>query len=146
MKSLSFTWVLLVLIVTAAAVYYFYPMIGGGDLRWRGGETRTFEWRFTEVLDGSGTAGAVQTTVTLVAGGAEHEIGTFDGSCFDIKESSWTLQEGELAGAICWWAGGGNEVGVFRDRGETVVKVGQLDEGTAETPGFRGNFETVLTI
>lgn len=87
-----------------------------------------------------------QTTVTLFADGSDVYTGTFTGSCSTIDGTSWTLQEGEVGGVVCWFAGGGNEVGVFSENGDYVVKVGDLDEGGAETPGFRGNFKTIVEL
>ena len=69
-------------------------------------------------------------------------VGQYNGSCSEIAGSSWTLMPGETSGVICWYAGGGHEVGVFGNE----VRVGELDEGSAESPSFRGNFKTVFTL
>ena len=58
----------------------------------------------------------------------------------------WSLYESEKTGVICWWAGGGSDIGIFEEGGKLVLKVGSLDEGSAEIPGFRGNFQTIATI
>ncbi|MEK7068304.1 MAG: hypothetical protein AAB964_00635, partial [Patescibacteria group bacterium] len=62
------------------------------------------------------------------------------GNCFSVAGSSWELLENELTGAICYSAGGGKEIGVFEEGGTLVLKEGEVEEGGAETPGFRGNF------
>ena len=105
-----------------------------------------WQWQFESA--GEDVSGAPKTKVTLQNGVTGYQVGTYLGSCVDIKASSWKIaeDEGELAGAICWWAGGGNEIGVFSEEGKAVVKVGVLDEGSAETPAFRGDFVTLFEI
>lgn len=106
----------------------------------------SYEWQLTELPEHPAAPGVPRTGVTLAANGKTYPVGEFDGSCFVIEGSAWQLQENESSGVICWWAGGGSEVGVFNENGKPVVKVGQLDEGTAETEGFRGNFQTVVQL
>jgi len=109
-------------------------------------ETRVFTWNITELGEHPSAPGIPRSVVALTSGGKTYPIGEFDGSCFEIEGTAWTLYEGEKTGVVCWWAGGGSEVGVFEENGKFVVKQGDLDEGTAETPGVRGNFRTILTI
>ena len=87
--------------------------------------------------------GMPKTKVGLVANGKEHNIGTFGGSC---AQQVSDLLPNEKEKVVCWWAGGGQEIGLFDEGGKTVVKVGDVDEGSAETEGFRGNFQTLLTL
>jgi len=93
---------------------------------------------------------APQTAVSLEVSSdgsvKKYAIGEYIGSCSEIGDSNWTLLENELTGVICWWAGGGNEIGIFKENGELVVKEGELDEGNAEIEGFRGNFKTLFAI
>jgi len=107
-------------------------------------EATTYSWEFTDL--GEDATGMPSTEVTLKVDEKRYPLGTFAGSCFEIAGSSWTLQAGEKAGVICWWAGGGEEIGLFEENGSVVVKKGQLDEGDAETPGFRGNFQTLIQL
>jgi hypothetical protein len=107
---------------------------------------RSFVWNITELGEHPSAPGIPRAGVTLTTGGRTYPIGEFNGSCAEIDGTSWTLYEGEKTGVICWWAGGGSEVGIFEEDGTIVVKEGQLDEGSAETPGFRGNFKTILTL
>jgi hypothetical protein len=109
----------------------------------------TSQWQW--VFDEAGTekaSGAPITRVALRNGETSYLVGTFTGTCMDMRTSSWKLHEdeAELAGAVCWWAGGGNEIGVFSEDGVAAVKVGELDEGDAENAPFRGNFTTLFTI
>lgn len=84
--------------------------------------------------------------VSITYKGEKRVVGTYPGSCSIVEDSSWPLLENELTGVICWFAGGGSEVGVFYEDGKRVVKVGALEEGTAETEGFRGDFETAFAL
>ncbi|MFZ2555990.1 MAG: hypothetical protein WAZ27_01515 [Minisyncoccia bacterium] len=106
-----------------------------------------WQWSFAPAGEDA-ASGAPKTTVTLRNGETSYSIGTYIGSCVDMQASSWKLaeDEGEIAGAVCWWAGGGQEIGVFSEDGKAVIKVGDIDEGDAENPGFRGNWRTLFEI
>lgn len=105
-----------------------------------------FTWNITELGENPAAPGTPRTAVSVTSGGKTYPVGEFNGSCAEIDGTSWVLVEGEKTGVICWWAGGGSEAGVFEENGKMVVKVGILEEGSAETPGFRGNFQTVATF
>jgi hypothetical protein len=106
-----------------------------------------WQWQFDPAGEDPAT-GIPKTNVTLRNGSTSYSIGATEGNCFDVAQSDWKLltEEGELAGAICWWAGGGTEIGVFSDDGRAIVKIGDVDEGTAEGGGTRGNFRTLFAI
>lgn len=97
-----------------------------------------FEWSF--VQSGTRPSGAPSTDVTLRVAGVDVPLGTYVGECFAIPGSSWPLLKDELTGAICYWAGAGTEIGVFEEGGSLVLKEGDIEEGSAEVPGVRGNF------
>lgn len=103
------------------------------------------KWIFTSAGEDK-ASGAPLTKITLQAGDKTHELGLYQGSCSEIKDSSWELLESEQEGVICWWAGGGTELGVFREGKKLIVKKGILEEGTAEGGGFRGDFKTFLEL
>ena len=105
--------------------------------------TPTITWNISELPEKDGIP---RSSVTLAANGKVYQLGEFDGSCFEVDASSWPLMPGEIAGVICWFAGGGSEVGVFEEGGSYVIKVGILEEGTAEIEGFRGDFQTIASI
>ncbi len=106
-------------------------------------DAREYAWKFEDTE----RAGPVpHTRVILETNGKTYPLGEYEGSCFEIAASAWGLSEGELSGAICWFAGGGSELGVFKENGKLVVKKGDIEEGDAENPGFRGNFKTVLEL
>lgn len=104
-------------------------------------------WSFTESAPEDPMAGP-QTAVMLIAEGTgrTYDLGTYAGSCSSIEATQWQLLAGEKTGAICWWAGGGTEIGIFEENGKLVVKAGDLEESTEETSGLRGNFKTLFEI
>lgn len=104
----------------------------------------TYEWSFKSLPEDA--QGIPQTAVMLSVDGAAREVGTYEGSCMVIEGSSWKLLDGEHAGAICYFAGGGTEIGVFEENNTMVVKQGFVDEGSAEVAGTRGGFKTLFTI
>jgi hypothetical protein len=101
------------------------------------------EYRFVMEQATSSNEVMPRTTVSIAFGKEVRAIGTFDGSC---SEMDTDLLPNEESKVVCWFAGGGNEIGVFGESGVRVVKVGDLDEGSAEVDGFRGNFKTVLDL
>jgi hypothetical protein len=107
--------------------------------------TPTFAWTFKD-MGTDGGSGAPKTEVSLAMNGKVFPLGTYDGSCAEINGSSWKPVSGETTGVICWFAGGGTELGVFEENGKLVVKKGALDEGDAETAGTRGNFQLLLSL
>jgi hypothetical protein len=105
-----------------------------------------FAWEFKD----AGTDQAAQAPLTTVSikkmDGSVRTIGTYQGSCATIDGTSWSLLQGESSGVICWWAGGGTELGAFNESGTTVIKSGGIDEGSEEDPGVRGNFKTLFSL
>ncbi len=99
-------------------------------------------WTFEEVGDVNGVP---QTRVAVDIHDEFVPIGVFEGNCGDMQGSAWKLAPGATEGAICWFAGGGTEIAVFHEGDKHVVKSALLEEGTAETAGFRGEFVTVLS-
>ena len=102
-------------------------------------------WEFG-IMNENPETGAMMREVSITYKGVKRVVGTYPGSCSIVEESSWPLLENELTGVICWFAGAGTEVGVFYENGVRVVKVGSLEEGTAEISGSRGGFETAFAL
>ncbi|MEK7628122.1 MAG: hypothetical protein AAB421_01750 [Patescibacteria group bacterium] len=140
-----------VLIVAGGAFFALRPLLpaqgdGIGDVDMSGvNEAHTdvvvYQWIYED--QGEDSAGAPTTKVSLITGGRKHDIGVFQGSCND---SNTDLLEGEQMKVVCWWAGGGKEIGIFTENGVSTVRVGDVDEGSAEAPGFRGNFKVVTEL
>ncbi len=108
-------------------------------------KVESYKWTFEEKGQEKGT-GAPLTEVSLSYGGSTKVIGTYQGSCSVIDNKAWTLLSGEKSGVICWFAGGGSEIGVFEEGGKLVVKEGFVEEGDAETSGSRGGFKSVFSL
>lgn len=109
-----------------------------------GGTAPVITWEFKDITDAASLTPI--TAVTILVDGTPREIGNLEGSCSAIGDSSWTLLPGEYAGAICYFAGGGTEIGVFKEGEGYVVKQGMVEEGDAEIPGSRANFTTLFTL
>ncbi len=110
--------------------------------------TARISWRFTDAGEEDGIP---YTDVTVTINDEPYTVGKFQGSCAEVGASGGVdgrgLLAGELAAAQCWFAGGGNEIGIFaNEAGGIDIMVGVLDEGTAETASFRGDFEVRQTI
>jgi hypothetical protein len=85
-------------------------------------------------------------SVGLEVKGKSYEVGKFSGNCFVIEESEWELLENELSGVICWWAGSGEEVGVFHENGVLEIRKGKLEEGGEGDENFRGDFLKIFQV
>lgn len=82
--------------------------------------------------------------VLLLAGETQQtiDLGTYAGQGMEIATTSWTPPEGAVTAAIFWWAGGGDEVSVFRTApGTLTVRHRTIDE----VAGY-GEFEDMTTI
>lgn len=105
-----------------------------------------FEWEFSPA-GGDPVTGAFKTSVVLLVEGEQHELGMYSGSCSVLGgDFSWERAPGEVTGVICYFAGAGDELGVFYENGDYVVKKGVIEEGSEETPSFRGNYETLFAL
>ncbi len=158
------TVIVVVLIVAAVGVYYWYGHRTAPATQETAqvSETATQQgvpqatstasmgkhavtWKFDTVSEDKET-GAIKTKVTVTWDGVSHDGGTYQGSCAEVDGSNGTLSEGEVSGALCWYAGAGDEIGVFSENGGFVLKHGDQQEPSGEGDGFRGNFKTLLTL
>ncbi len=87
---------------------------------------------------------ATSTKVTVTVWDKSYNVGTYAGSC--APRSHDGFGKDEVSGITCWWAGGGDDIGVFNTDGKVTIQHRTLDEGTAESSGIIGNFETVISI
>ena len=109
----------------------------------------TYSWQLAPAANDA--SGNPQTDVSLDVNGKVRKIGTYTGTCNVLQMNEKGMggeraDVGEITRVQCYFAGGGNEIGVFAENEETFVKVGDLSEGDAETAPTRGNFKTVLTL
>jgi hypothetical protein len=91
------------------------------------------------------------TSVTVLVNGEAYDMGKFQGTCAEIGASGGVdgkgLLAGELSAVQCWFAGGGDEIGVFaHEDGGFDILVGVLEEPIEGSAGFRGNFTGKYTI
>lgn len=109
------------------------------------------KWTFTDVPQAQ-ESDPPQTKVTLTLGAKTYDAGTYAGSCSEIGANGGVdgkgLVAGELSGVQCWYAGGGDEVGLFAEEdGSMSLKHGDLDEPNGEGyQGLRGNFKALMTL
>ncbi len=106
------------------------------------GEQATYSWKFTAAPEKGGNP---QTKVTLTTGGKTYDAGTYEGSC-QVNTMGGGLMPGEKAAATCWFAGAGDELGVFEEGGKIVLKHGELQEASGEGDAFRGNFKVLTSL
>lgn len=97
-----------------------------------------------EFMDAGEVDGIPQTRVKVFIDGETHELGVSQGSCAELTAEN--LEENQVSGALCWYAGAGDEYGVFIENERYVVKKGVQEEPTAESAGFRGDFEVLLSL
>jgi hypothetical protein len=103
---------------------------------------RTFDWRFatTESDDGM----PPRTQVDFITNGDVYDAGAYAGSCAEIAAEN--LLPNEVSGVVCWWAGGGDEIAVFKEGERYVLKHGFQEESTDESDGLRGDFTELAAI
>lgn len=52
----------------------------------------------------------------------------YSGDCSIVDKSN--LEVNQISGVTCWWAGGGNKVGIFNENRKFILKEGLMDEGS----------------
>jgi len=105
-------------------------------------EEASIMWR---LADAGETDGMPHTKVTALVNGTAYEVGTFAGSCSEIGAGGGIDGKGFLAGELsavqCWFAGSGDEIGIFaHEDGGFDILTGALAEGEAGSALFRGDF------
>ena len=91
--------------------------------------------------------GIPYTRVSLSYNNHVYPLDTYAGPCFLIEESSgWEFLPNEETGLICYYAGGGVELGVFNRNGVRTIEQGAIEEPTAESEGVRGNFSVIKAL
>ena len=132
-----------VLVVAAGAGFWWYTHQGTVSVPAQGAQPSNMRWQFVDAGTDEAT-GAPKTTVYLAYNETKKEVGTYIGSCSNVQAE--VLQQNEIMGALCWFAGSGDELGVFKEGDTYVVKHGEQSEGNEVEVGFRGNFKTLFQI
>jgi len=141
MKKTSIIFTVIVILL-AVFIVFFYPKHPADNQNLVPPTPQpTFSWQLAP-------SGENETAVTLIMDGQKIEAGKYEGSCAVIggNSSSWSLLPEEVTGVICYFAGGGQEIGVFLEDGSYILKNGVVEEGDAETPGFRGQFKILKKL
>lgn len=143
----TITWALVVLVLVGGGYYAYSKGMLGGKVTQESQEKMTAEPTISWTTADAGEQNNVPfTKVTVTVNGTAHEVGNFAGTCSEIGATGGVdgkgLVAGELSALQCWYAGGGDEIGVFAiEDGGYEVMIGKLDEPTAESQGLRGDFQ-----
>lgn len=148
------------------AAQSFYFSVKDASKEWSDPEATLVEPTIIRIEGAGGTRGKVSVVwkieplgvdgpgkaeVTAIINGEEHFVGTFEGTCAEIGSegsavSELLIAEGEVAGVTCYYAGAGDEIGIFKTDEGLSIRVGEIAEPTAESDSFRGNFTTKLDL
>lgn len=104
-------------------------------------QSPTIVWSMTEA--GETDFGAPLSEVMVEVNSELYNLGTASGSC---AEGTLELLENQVSSFLCWWAGFGTEFAVFAEGNNLLIQKGIVEEGTAETEGFRGDYKTLHTL
>jgi hypothetical protein len=99
--------------------------------------TNDIKWSFDKVGDNS-------TKVDVRIHGTTYDVGTYTGTCTERIKTD--LLENEISAVLCYFAGSGDEVGIFKDGKDYTIQVGEVQEPSAEGPAFRGNFRMLTVV
>lgn len=132
-----------VLVVAAGVGFWWYTHQGGASSAPEHTTAPNFRWQFVPAGEDTATGGP-KTTIYLAYNNTKKEVGTYIGSCSEVQAE--VLQQNEVSAALCWFAGGGDELGVFKEGDTYVVKHGEQSEGNEVEVGFRGNFKTLFQV
>lgn len=141
---------LIALIVIIGGGYYYYTTKQAPAAATQQSGKIVPKWTF-ETVGTDEASGADRTKVTLTLGDKSYDAGTFNGSCAEIGATGGVdgkgLVAGEVSGVQCWFAGGGDEIGLFEENGQLSLKHGVLEEPQGDgSEGVRGGFKTIVTL
>ncbi len=130
MRTIKRAWRLWLIVVLLLGVGY---IVFVHDSYSPGVADGAYEWRFSQQGSGEKTS----TKVMLKSSSGTYDLGEYDGTCA-VEEGDY--MEYEKSRVVCWFGVRGQEIGVFEEPGQVVVRVGDIDEGASGVSGFRGNF------
>lgn len=87
---------------------------------------------------------APKTKVTVHIKNKEYDAGTYTGSC--IEKTVADLHTNEISGVRCWFAGAGDEVGVYSNNNTYTIEHYEIGEPTAESPAFRSEGNILISL
>ena len=134
---------LLIVLAVIVVGSVFYIVTNPGALQTPATDDTKISWKFENRGE---VDGMPQTNVDVMLNGTTYSMGNFTGTCSEVKENGGIdgtgLLAGELSAVQCWFAGSGDEIGVFaHEDGGYQIMVGELGEGDEGRAVFRGNFE-----
>lgn len=109
----------------------------------------TITWKLTTLAERDNIP---YTNVTATVNGKVYNTGDYQGSCSEVGANGGVdgkgLLAGELSAVQCWYAGAGDEVGVFaHEDGGYQIMAGSISEPDGEgSTGFRGDFKIKADI
>lgn len=144
-------WILAALLAVGGGAYIYInaqKAPESGNTNTAGNSEPVIAWKFTSAGE---TDSIPYTSVSVTVDGKIYDMGKFQGSCSEVGASGGIdgkgLLAGELSAAQCWFAGGGDEIGVFaHEDGGYDIMVGGLSEGEEGSPMFRGDFKIKNSI
>lgn len=143
----------IIVIVTGILILIFSVLITTGIIKIGDNEINPYiaktsltkddiAWSFTEKVESDGL-NPPQSEVELQIKDKKYSAGIYEGSC-SVQNTEMLINQ--ISGAMCWWAGGGVELGVFTEDKKIVLKRRPIDEGSAEYPSFVSRFKTFLEL
>lgn len=96
------------------------------------------EWQFEQT--GEDASGMPETTLRLVV--PSMNVGLFTTTCSGIASTDVQDMEDSVADVQCWWAGGGDQYGVFIGDGEKAT----IRHRTVDEEAGYGEWEDVKTL
>ena len=88
--------------------------------------------------------GVPSTMVSVTIKQNTYPLGVYQGSC-SLQDAA-TFEQNKLSGILCWFAGAGDEFGVYRENNRLVIKHREVGEGDPEGGQVSTEFKTILTI
>lgn len=107
-----------------------------------------FTWLIQDLGD-TGTYGEPYQKVILKIDGThvhKYVVGDYYMNCSEQNGTEYK-GTGKVSKSVrCWWAGAGKEIAVFLENGKYVVKIANLDEGSAYVASPSVVFKTQLEV
>jgi hypothetical protein len=139
---------LIIILVGAGAWYYTARQAPDTDTQTQMSGKIAPKWSFEDQPQADETQGQ-RTKVTLTLGDKTYDAGTYQGTCAEVGEgasASLPLQENEVSAVFCYFAGAGDEIGIFTEGSGYVLKHGEYQEPSGEGAEFRGNLTTLVAL
>ncbi|MGY4282602.1 hypothetical protein ACVWXO_001822 [Bradyrhizobium sp. LM2.7] len=108
-------------------------------------EPTTYSWQFKNGPYND-AAHSPTVSVTLTLDGRRYDVGTYEGSCFEIGNSEHPLRFDERVAVRCGSADHGDEIAVLVESGKLMVGHAHLGKSYGTAPDFRGDFTPLFEL